>query len=811
MKSVGNKFAHQNWLEAEKRIPDLELRVVCALQNHSSSLLRKALIGSSSEKKKVLGDTFYVNNLRDKIYKLGYVEEYHGKLDKRVAPKKHKKKIGMTGGEIKLKNASDKIDKLASESIRLLSTPNGYKLLLKSDIVEMVGVAFLHILHVCALGKHNIQDVLEILVSSQRFSARCKDYTGINMINPVETHPISGVFIDDLTMAFEKLRTMYPFDGMTLYEQSPRLLIHAKYDKYIPFHDVQLRKSQIDIMDALHNNFENGVLISFNAMIGSGKTITSVAIAQYIENMRKFSPKYRQMELIFCCNLVSVKNQVARLCYNASIKFAVAYVHKPDGIPSVRVVNHFSCKKSEDRIVVICSPDAAQMLLAEADKYVLFLDEPTLGADTANSDVLRRNMEVMLNAPARTILSSATMPPLENLGPLVARYLSKYPTGTVKTVRSREIQIGCDVSTFAGMRVLPHVGCKTGAELAQILNTVETIPFLDRLYTYAAAVTLWKKIEELKIDTSDMPNIPMAFKDVDKLSSDLVRTLVIDILRKICGDDNIVAQVCEASSAEAFELRENRIGTIDAHKIPNMTLFADVDPIKYAKTNYADLLKDVKSIVRSASHIAEKYKKNMKTYLEGLEKINKIEDELTRTQLLNSEPKPKMEFPAFGHVNTREHHLKYNNAVGICRLPLTLEALDPNNEMGVEDDLMLLLYCGVGVYSTAISNTAYTDTVLSLASSGELAVLVADNSISYGANYPFGRVIIPADFARSCSVYTLFQLMGRAGRVGQSWKAEVIVSDELALTLLDFVRNPNKYNIETTNMLDMIEQIRAAS
>jgi replicative superfamily II helicase len=112
-----------------------------------------------------------------------------------------------------------------------------------------------------------------------------------------------------------------------------------------------------------------------------------------------------------------------------------------------------------------------------------------------------------------------------------------------------------------------------------------------------------------------------------------------------------------------------------------------------------------------------------------------------------------------------------------------------------------LLYAGVGlIYPEDIQNKYYTDRVLSLAADGSLAVVIADNSISYGTNYPFGRVIITEDFSDAYSVYTLFQLMGRAGRVGKSWKAEVLISDKMANMLVDFTRNPEKYDIEVENI-----------
>jgi len=102
----------------------------------------------------------------------------------------------------------------------------------------------------------------------------------------------------------------------------------------------------------------------------------------------------------------------------------------------------------------------------------------------------------------------------------------------------------------------------------------------------------------------------------------------------------------------------------------------------------------------------------------------------------------------------------------------------------------------------------YINTVLSLAESGSLAYLVADSSICYGTNYPINRVFVVEDFSDNHSIYTLFQLMGRAGRVGRSWKAEAYVHDSCARAILKYSKNPGAYNTEGDNMVNLFKQLK---
>ena len=796
---AASKFAHKAWVESERKLPESDLNVISGLKDYASALLQRNQKVQHIKKRKVLGDDLYME-FRPHLVAAGYVaaQDYVPKVAAEKA-KKGKKK-GLTAKEIKTKNAAEKLQSLISSVPALLVAPNGRMSVLKSDIVEITGSAFLSMIHECMTKKMPRDEVLEILVSTQRFFSRCANYMGIDMIDPAGTRLISQIFIKDLETAFEKLRVIYPFDGMTLYEHAPRLLISAGLDKYIPTSQIILRRHQVDIMDALHANFAQGMLAIYDPMLGLGKTTVSVAVAQYVENMRDFSPSYKTTEFMFCCNLVSVRNQVARLMYNAGIKFGVAYVQVVNDVESVRIVNHNSCKKDADRISVICSSDAAHRLLKSAavDKYVLLFDEPTIDAEKRKSKILDDNVRVMSYTPKRSIWASATIPPVEELRPIIDNYAGKHH-GQVVLVHSNEIQIGCDASTLSGTQFIPHMNCKTSDELRKILSVVSRVPFLARLYTYKTAIDLWQKLQALKINTDAMPNILELFKDINSLSADNVRAATVKILWAICeASDDDVERVC-ATPLGDNTLRLDRLGTAHAYKCPNMTLIAADDPVKFALENYADLLSDIKVRVKSGHHTLEKYSKELKAHNDAAEKLIKLGEPAAHALNDLREHAPKIEFPGFAHINTSAHWMKYGQKIPF-RTPLDLESIDFDS-MDIFDDLKLLLCAGVGIYDTNLSS-AYSDTVLALASAGELAMVIATDRISYGTNYPFGKVIIPDEFANH-SPYTMFQLMGRAGRTGRAWKADAVMSDKVADALMEFVRNPDKPNIEATNIIEV--------
>lgn len=59
-------------------------------------------------------------------------------------------------------------------------------------------------------------------------------------------------------------------------------------------------------------------------MIGSGKTTASISIANLIAEKKLLNDKlFKQLQLVYCCVIKSVRAQVGKLAYNESLKFAL--------------------------------------------------------------------------------------------------------------------------------------------------------------------------------------------------------------------------------------------------------------------------------------------------------------------------------------------------------------------------------------------------------------------------------------------------------------------------------------------------------
>jgi len=86
-----------------------------------------------------------------------------------------------------------------------------------------------------------------------------------------------------------------------------------------------------------------------------------------------------------------------------------------------------------------------------------------------------------------------------------------------------------------------------------------------------------------------------------------------------------------------------------------------------------------------------------------------------------------------------------------------------------------LLFCGVAVYSQTGLSAKYLDKVEELASQNFLAYIITDQSLCYGANFPISNVVLRDSLVIKLNMNEMFQLIGRAGRVGQSWTARAFL------------------------------------
>jgi hypothetical protein len=712
------------------------------------------------------------------------------------------------------------------------------------------------------LKKSKISFVFGIIVAFHKFIQSVTDIECESIINSNTTAKFSSNFIDVLRKYHEKLKTEFQFNGMTLYNYAPHLLTYTDFDFAIPKKGFKPYQQQIELMNTLYQciNDNKPLICTLRTTTGTGKTTVSVGCATVISKFRILNKEHKTLTLIFCCNIKSVMNQTAQLLYNSNIPFAMAYIDQYKGL---RIVNNKNCKSDDKRIAIVCGPDAChELLVNKKHDYVLFLDEPTIGADV-KSKASKMNVKILNHLPKISILSSATLP-VEGYEWVRDNHEIKYTSINkciFHDIYSNKIHIACEVKTLVGELVIPSLGCKNSIELQNTINNINKNPILGRVFTPNVVSDM---VQTMKLNNiSDVPDVNKLFSEFDNLNCDAVRKLGMELLNTLvkCSDD-VIEKVCKTKidmrnfnvivdesekpkqdedddivweKEEEYQLTNKvdftKFGTRDAHKYLRQNLIATTNPLEFTMTNFKDYIAEVLADIGSLKKMENLYQQELSIWQKQCDRLEKQGIGSTKKQETKQKSaeleklyqedelqsnKPILRFPMKYQINTLEHVLNYAKtsklAIDRSALRYDLNFIDLGiDSMRISDDIKLLLAMGIGIYDpTCKELTAdYLSLVLILAEEGKLAYLVANSSISYGTNYPINRVFITKDFSDIHSVNTIYQLMSRAGRVGKSWIAETFIDDACASKLITMthINNTNEYDIETININALHDEI----
>lgn len=171
-----------------------------------------------------------------------------------------------------------------------------------------------------------------------------------------------------------------------------------------------------------------------------------------------------------------------------------------------------------------------------------------------------------------------------------------------------------------------------------------------------------------------------------------------------------------------------------------------------------------------------------------------------------------MEFPEHKKINTSEHFQKYcknkeANHWSMLIKPIPIEnsgVLDLIEE--VDDFVLKLLYCGVGIYSEKGLSAKYLDKVEELASLNYLAFIITDQSLCYGTNFPISNVILRDELVEKLNMNEMFQLIGRAGRVGQSWTARAFLQEQGLERLNSYIHKSENQKNEEAEIFEAVAE-----
>lgn len=745
------------------------------------------------------------------------------KIDKKEEKKLNKStKLKLENCQINLKNKIDILKNLLKDDN--IQDKLYEDLMINFNYIEMRVLILIKLIDITIKTKtsslfgKNIKEVSmeeqnnnkeELLLASKKILHNLKIYKKTdNFFKKICNIPdidivLSQILIDDFNFKIEQLSSQIDLKLYEIANKRPKLIFDTKYDITIPEMKLKPHDTQLELINTVKNNINNGFLIFYKTLPGLGKTSMILSICSFIKKSNELPKK----KVIFCCSdiLESVRVQVLRVMFNFGIKFGI-------GISSdeskYTIKNSWNCKNDDDRELIVCDYLSTYLILKEAkNDYLLFFDEPTVLTDVSSDSIIIKTLaKILYYLPKCTILSSATLPLLDEIHDITNNYKKNYSNSIISEIASNKILVGCTIKDFDDNIIVPHNYCNNSKDLELLLVKIKKYPLLGKFYTlpYLMNLNQFMKNYNLNID----------LESIESFDQENILENILFLLERIVKNNTI--DFNSFKSIQINDINENKydnskydntLGKIDysklltthAFKYFGCCLIATHNPLEFIRKHFYEMIEKLKNKIniKNINHVYDKYIKEDKNLKEQIEAIqtkytseNVIEDKIN--SLLNN--KPKINFPLALQINTHEHIKNFAKYVKcyddtLLKNVITPESIDISTYT-IEEQVNFLLYMGIGIYTKNLPSD-YTDLVLEMLSERQLAFIITDESFCYGANYQISNVIINDDLADNHSINTILQLIGRTSRIGKSWAGKVYLDTNTKKRLMEFFDAPN--------------------
>ena len=320
-----------------------------------------------------------------------------------------------------------------------------------------------------------------------------------------------------------------------------------KNENLLKYGDMVLYKHQKEIFTACKR--PNPKLILYMAPTGTGKTLTPIALSE-------------QKKIIFVCAARHVGLALARAAISVNKKIAFAF-----GCASADDIrlHYFSAKeytrnkrtggigKVDNSVgnnveIIICDiksylPAMYYMLaFNSASNIILYWDEPTITMDYGEHEfhsIIRNNWKK--NLIPNVVLSSATLPKLNELTETTPDFLNKFPGAEICNIVSHDCKKSIPIINKDGFVVLPHYLHESYEQMIITANHCENYLTLLRYFDLKEVVDLISYILKNNLCTSKKMKLERFFETLNDVNMTNIKIYYIQLLKNIDRDSwNII-------------------------------------------------------------------------------------------------------------------------------------------------------------------------------------------------------------------------------------------------------------------------------
>jgi len=752
------------------------------------------------------------------------------KIDDKTNKKKVKKEKPLTKSEIIQKGIEeDKQKKEIDELLKRLIINNNYPLK-KNKTFD----AFLNIIYwsLFTIKNHSVNNInIDILLDNAISLFRAiNDYS-----DTIDTYlkEASYKILDKLEKIISKKDKNY---YELLINKHFELISSCWWDKN-KINSITLYEEQIElitkILDSL--NKDEPLLLFYWVPPANGKTLICTILTKLISHYNNTNQKkegFKRKSLLYICYNDIVRNSVSNLCvthnidikfwfavyhtdmYDQTIKFVdlrpykncfpdwrkpkCAKLHKIDEKnapnrfnPDVRIQwNQYldETRLQSQRIngsglhnpiidpdnapnipeMVISDLDSALILLKEfPDMFIPYFDE-TFAA--SNEMVTAKIMSIL---PKISILVSATLAEKEQIPNILNKFKLNHSLDNddfIYYIKNNKQHINCDFISPEGSIIAPHHKVSNITELKEFIEILNKHPVIQRGYSNKIVYEMYTKLKNILPKELDLKN---KFNYLGLLTNESLRNYGIELVKFVSNNEDYFSLI-----------KEIKIDVINENNLENMLsknsfFYNDKNTLhvsnqenfhRYTVELTNELLMDSPKL----KNLVKNYEKEIETIKNQIEKliknnkdnendddINSLQDSLSAIKIVYSN---KHIFNSYEFLARYSTHNKISNYNKIL--------FDYDIIKNLDDTYAKLFLSSIGVYNQSTMNMYEIEVFLRY--KDKFKFILSDPSIVYGTNINLTLIDIEESMKHISTKNTLYQLIGRAGRIGKSSSASVI-------------------------------------
>lgn len=632
------------------------------------------------------------------------------------------------------------------------------------------------------------------------------------MVNKDVIHPDIVAFFQYLNTKIQPILLRDDFYKQ-IFLHHPELMVNPFSQKRagrVGFYPEQVKVLQ-QVVDSVVNN--TSLLLGDRMPPGTGKTFLAVPLAQ------KLAAMHSKKTLLFACHNNLVRMDVATLAllgknihlwmgvYDAVDDEFLIRPHKSCFPVTWKKVYKTNDENKSGTVFQQCQfykqatgqfPD---LLVADLPTCLALLKDERLNGQfiayidefVSEPDANAIMVDVARFLPKQTVLLSAILPRFEDIPSLVNHFKTRYPECQVVRIESNHLTISCTVVDPDGNVALPHHFISNEEEIPQLIQKIREDPLIGRMYAPQQVYSMVEHIQSFLPKESGL-SFDERFASIGKIDHAGIRAYVLDLLAYAETHPPLFSKMKEYRPMIMNAPDIHLLATEHSHYYNGKTLvitspevlYPTLEEIKSRLLEEApDLTDMIRSIEKTKALLQRELELAMDASSRSKQKIDPVEHQMNISRIRDDLQKCfQSQWPEQFVVNSPAHAKKYNHQ-------LFKHAIAPNlsheYDTAFSGFLHSLLLSGIGVYD--FSQCTEHQRRLTMKALKYLSFLFAGKEIVFGTNIEgLTHMFIDKSFGDNATRNVLYQLIGRAGRMGQSYQAYIVVNGEKTLsTMMSFV------------------------